>query len=79
MQSRKRKHGKNSSVGLESWDQTDLEDADEKVLEKRLHQLKMQLEMDQDGEREKRLSNNYQIFGKMKESKTRDTLTVSTA
>jgi hypothetical protein len=29
------------------------------VLEKRLHQLKMQLEMDQDGEREKRLPNKY--------------------
>ena len=57
MQSRKRKHSKNSLVGLELWDQTDLEDADEKVLERRLHQLKMQLEMDQDGEREKRSPN----------------------
>lgn len=47
-QSKKKKHGSSSLNNLDSWDQTDLEDADEKVLERRLHQLKMQLQMAQD-------------------------------
>ncbi|XP_065201903.1 peptidyl-prolyl cis-trans isomerase G-like isoform X2 [Planococcus citri] len=44
--SKKKKHAK--SVNLDSWDQSDLEFADEKVLEKRLHQLKLQLRLAQD-------------------------------
>lgn len=35
-------------MNLDSWDQSDLEFADEKVLEKRLHQLKLQLRLAQD-------------------------------
>lgn len=46
-QSKKKKHNR-SILNLDSWDQTDLEDADEKVLERRLHQLKLQLQMAQD-------------------------------
>lgn len=45
------KKKKHNAGGLDSWDQTDLESADEKVLERRLHELKLQLKMEASAKR----------------------------